>query len=270
MQAILSPMAGRYVTIEQVNSEQLAGRLIHTASDYLIILDQNESPVFLQLGHIVSVITNHAELVLPMDESTPELSSSFAGLLRSLTGRMICIGVGNRTTTGIINEVNDQDISLILDIKHTIYYPIQQIQRFSLVFQPGESKESNGKNEAQASQESSKEQQVSDHDEPTNASNPITVTDLVENSHRDREDRSGGTSSSNLTVFHVKQVDFEEWNENNTTQTASKSAQKQEMMLKPRILNRTPEYAGSAKLTLFDSIFKPFARGGNAFRRKFS
>jgi hypothetical protein len=269
MQALLSPMTGRYVTIEQVNSEQLAGRLIHIASDYLAILDQNESPVYLQLGHIVSVITNHAELILPMDAGTPELSSSFAELLRSLIGRMIRIGVGNRTTTGIINEVNNQDISLILDIKHTIYYPIQQIQRFSLVFQPDESKESNSKKESQASQESTKEQQVSEHDEPTNASNPITVTDLLENSHQDREDGSSGTSGDNLTVFQVKQVDLDEWNDSSTTQTDSKPAPKREMMLKPRSPNRTSEQAGSTKLTLFDSNSKPSARGGNAFRRKF-
>jgi hypothetical protein len=295
MQGLLALELGRHVTVEQANSEQLSGKLIQINSDYLTILDRNELPVHIQFGHIVSVVVNHAELVLPMDGIVTKSLPTFVDLLRSMSGQIVRVGVGNRVKDGVVYKVNNEEISMILDMKHTIYYPIYQIQRLSLVLnsvKPGtsydkneESVESNVTEELNTHKSKSEEstadtqavQKVADTGGSTSTTNPFRViaeadAEAKEQTHRDEQENP--TVSSEFTVLKVKQTDaiheglFESdirWYEPMTAMYEQGKTAK-----RPQKRIRNLDHKSASKLTMFHSKNKSYGLSENAARYKLS
>jgi hypothetical protein len=290
MQNLLSTMLGTHVAILQVNSDQVSGLLVNVQPDYVTVMAEDGQPTYLQQRHIASVTTNLTELALPMDEIMMDFPPSFTLLLRSLEKQMVQIGIGNRSIVGLLNYMDDQDVSLISSMKQMIHLPISQVQR--LLPESGSGEKDDEKKNSNAASGSSQGSKMSDN--KVSEEETSTSTDIV----------ASGVSNHDLTVFNSSREDTKKQNTDKGPvqledsgghskvwrpisgigsgktlrlryiQGAGRLKQKSKMKVKPRNGDKGSQKDArtmrSAKLTLFDSSLKRSGHGRHVSQRKYS
>jgi hypothetical protein len=136
VQTLLTPLCGTRIHIEQHNDSGLTGWLVNVQADYASVLTADGRIVHYPLAHIKSVTKNITEL--PQQQmDIPEIAfpESFRGILTALWMQPVRIEIGEGSRQGVLVQITEETICLVLSSKEMIYYPICQIVNLSPVFQ---------------------------------------------------------------------------------------------------------------------------------------
>ncbi|MBX5437346.1 MAG: hypothetical protein IRZ33_09020 [Alicyclobacillaceae bacterium] len=216
MQQLFAPLLGTRVRIEQHNDVGLTGQLVNVQSDYVSVYTEDARIVHYPVSHIKSVTTNIVELPQPV--SVPDLAfpASFADLLSALWMQPIRIELGEGSRQGVLVQITDETICLVVSSKELVYYPVHQIVNLSPIYEltevRGESAGPDGDGTEGAKQSGSGETRGDGSGE--NATSNITAAEDSAQSLHDRggmqaeraEARAGRTApvdsqAARLTLF---------------------------------------------------------------------
>ncbi|WP_157067020.1 hypothetical protein [Alicyclobacillus shizuokensis] len=135
MQSLLTPLLGTRIHIEQHNDTGLTGWLVNIQPDYASVFTDDGRIVHYPFGHIKSVTTNITEL--PQQVNVPQIAfpESFRDVLAALWMQLVRVELGEGARQGVLVQIEDDAICLVLSSKELIYYPVFQIVNLSPVFQ---------------------------------------------------------------------------------------------------------------------------------------
>ncbi|MCL6548514.1 MAG: hypothetical protein K6T30_06360 [Alicyclobacillus sp.] len=134
MQQLFTPLLGTRIRIEQHNDVGLTGWLVNVQSDYVSVYTEDRRIVHYPLVHIKSVTTNIAELPQPVDVPDVAFPASFRDLLTESWLQPVRIELGEGSRQGVLVQITDETICLVVNSKELVYYPITQIVNLSPIY----------------------------------------------------------------------------------------------------------------------------------------
>ncbi|WAH36266.1 hypothetical protein [Alicyclobacillus dauci] len=157
MRELLRPMVGTHILLENKHGLQHTGVLSYLGSDYLSLMTADYEVRHVPYRKIKSVITDHTELAMPQGPGL-DGPDTFQELLESMHNKVVKVDSDALAKTGILSEIDDRYISMLLDMKHMVHYRIRHITSFSEPVSKSE-----GTNSSSDSTDSSKSEQTSSH-----------------------------------------------------------------------------------------------------------
>lgn len=134
MQSILRSLHGKQVRIDQFSEVSVAGLLVNIQSDYVSIWSNGKEITHYPLAHIKAVTTDVTEGIQELTLPVFSFPSSFAELVESLVFSKVRIENGEGARVGILSEMSDENVTLVVETKHVTYYPISKIKNISPIF----------------------------------------------------------------------------------------------------------------------------------------
>ncbi|BCJ88328.1 hypothetical protein [Effusibacillus dendaii] len=130
---LLEKWLSHTVRFDQTGDTGVVGLLVNVQSDYATLYTQSKQLINYPFSHIKSFssdITEHIVDESTLDETFP---TNFYELLGSLKNRMVRVENGDSSKSGVLLDVNEEYIQIMLSMKEMIYYPINQIKNISPV-----------------------------------------------------------------------------------------------------------------------------------------
>jgi hypothetical protein len=131
LQLILESLIGTQVRFEQPGDIGLAGRLVNVQEDYATIYTDTGQMIHYPYDHVKSVTANMTEVPETVPLSVLDFPCTFYELLSTFRKRMIKIENGEGTRTGVLTDVTEDHVCIVLNMNERIFYPLNQILNIS-------------------------------------------------------------------------------------------------------------------------------------------
>lgn len=145
MQSSLEPFANKQVRIDQRGDKPLLGRLVKVQTDYATVWDGKQL-THVPYAHIKCVSTDITENPVAVPVPVVEFVDTFTELLNTLMMQMVRIENGDGSREGVLSNISEDSISIIVATKELTLYPRGQIQNISPKFTIASGSSSQGPN----------------------------------------------------------------------------------------------------------------------------